>query len=377
MVNQLQRVAQARTRLVECMPFFGRLSLYLRPRLSEDNDFVSSMAVGPDGTLVINEDFCESLSDSELTACLIHEVLHVALLFWSRLQNRLARLFNAAQDYAINHIIHEVEGNNITLPSCFLLNPEFSGKSAEEIYDVLFKRRKSDKTKNRHMIDDCRIDILSGGHTTKELEAAWKDRLIDAVSFHEKCKGRGSLPAGLKREIGRLLNSKTDWLDQIRDHIAEFGKRSEFSFRIPSRRTESAGQLLASRLPSSTQVVVLIDTSASITTEYLTRAITEIGALCETLGVGIRVITIDADIQSDIEITDVEGLKLTGNGGSNFIPAFTRLKEEFFTGTVIAFTDGDITVPKQRPDGLRDVLWIVGAKDKAPTSKWGRVVRLT
>lgn len=365
MNNQLQRIRLTKSRLIECVPFLGRLTLYLNPCLSDD---VQSMAVGPDGTLVVNEKFTESLTEPELAACLIHEALHVSLLFWNRLNGKLVRLFNDAQDHAINHIIKEFEGNNIVLPPWLVVNPEFAGKSSEEIYDILFQRRKS-KPKNRYMVNDCLI-----GDSASNLETLWRDRLVDAVKFH-KMTGRGQLPESLKREINQIVDPAPEWFDVILNFVAEHGKRSDYTFRIPSRRVVCDKTYLPTKLRQAPVVVVLIDTSASITIEELTKFVSEVGWLGESLGITIRVITIDAGIQADIEISDVNQIELSGGGGSDFTQAFARLEDEYFTGTVIAFTDGDITVPKSKPGSIRDVLWVLGEKDQTPTSKWGTVVR--
>ena len=371
-MDQLQRIAQAKTRLVECMPFFGRLTLHLKPRLARFGDFVSSMAISPDGTLVVNEIFCSLLDGGELAACLVHEVLHVALLYWDRLQERLPLLFNEAQDYCINLIIFQSQDSNIYLPQFLLLKHEYENMSAEEIYDILFDKRKSPKEKNRPMLYDCRGDL-------SECETIdWKEALRDALQFHIQMKGRGSLPKGLAREVAQHLNEpQIDWIETIRRFIGEFGRRSTYTYSRPSNRSESAGEYLPSLQRSLPSVVILIDTSSSISKSGLTQAVSEVNSICVDLGIEVRVIVIDANIHSDVIISDVDGLNLSGNGGSNFIPAFERLESEGFTGIVIAMTDGDITVPSAKPEHIKEILWLIGNNDKPPTHRWGEVIRVS
>ena len=352
------------------MPFFGKLALHLKPRLAEFGDFVSSMAVSFDATLVVNEAFVERLDDSELAACIVHEILHPALLYWDRVQHRLPGLFNEAHDHSINLIIQEVQDANLSMPDFMLVNHAYSKLSAEEIYEILFKKRKDAKERNRALVGDCRADLATGPAMN------WKEQLIDAVRFHEKVKGRGTLPAGLSRVISQQLNEpQVDWVETVKRFLGEFGRRSVYTRSRPSVRSESAGEYLPSLQASLPQIAVLLDTSGSISKEELTLAVVEINGICEDLDVEVRVIVIDAKIHYDITLKDVSELKIRGNGGSDFDPAFQRLEEEGFTGVVIAITDGQIKVPETKPECIRETLWLVGSVNGPPTDAWGEVVK--
>ena len=87
---------------------------------------------------------------------------------------------------------------------------------------------------------------------------------------------------------------------------------------------------------------------------------------------------IDAALHDDVEVTDIEELAehLAGGGGSNFIPAFEKLQTEGYDGVVIAFTDGDICVPNDKPENLRGVLWCIYEGCHAPTERWGETVQI-
>lgn len=352
------------------MPFFGMLALHLKPRLAEFGDFVSSMAVAPDATLVVNETFVDGLDDAELAACLVHEILHPALLYWSRVHSRMPSVFNEAHDYAINLVIYESQDANFYMPSFMLLNHTYDKLSAEEIYEILFKSRKDARPKNRALVGDCRTDLATGP------AISWKEALIEAVRYHEKVKGRGSLPAGLTRAIAAQLNEPVvDWVEAIKRFLGEFGKRTVYSHSRPSNRSESAGEYLPSLQSSLPQIAVLLDTSGSISKEELTLAVAEINGICQDLDVEVRVLVIDAKIHYDITLKDIDELKIRGNGGSDFEPAFERLESEGFTGVVVAITDGQIKVPQTKPECIRETLWLIGNINDPPTKTWGEVVR--
>jgi hypothetical protein len=48
----LERVSQSRTKLLGRLPFFGRLALKLRPRLSREGEGVDTAAVAQDDALL-------------------------------------------------------------------------------------------------------------------------------------------------------------------------------------------------------------------------------------------------------------------------------------------------------------------------------------
>jgi predicted metal-dependent peptidase len=135
----LSRISQARTKLLGRLPFFGRLALKLRPRLSREGDRLTTAAVSQDGTLIINPEFTKGLSDPQLCFVVCHEVLHPAMLYFDRMQGRIPRLWNMAHDYAINLIIKHMADVNIELLDDVLCDSKYKDWSAEEIYDDLLK----------------------------------------------------------------------------------------------------------------------------------------------------------------------------------------------------------------------------------------------
>jgi hypothetical protein len=135
----LERLSIARTQLIARVPFFGHLSLKLRPRLAKEGDRIKTACVSPDGTLVISEEFLDTLSNAELCVLLAHEVMHPALLFWDRLQGRIPKLWNIAHDHAINLIIKEMGDTAIKPLNGTMADESYKNWAAEEVYDDLLK----------------------------------------------------------------------------------------------------------------------------------------------------------------------------------------------------------------------------------------------
>src|SRR5260370_8937262 len=126
------KLTRARTQLVLNQPFFGTLCLRLKlmagtvPTMSKDGTRIVYYAA-----------FVDGLKPAELEGVLAHEVSHCALGHQCRRGNRDPKLWNIAADYAINPIL---VANGFTLPPDVLIDPAFSGLSAEEIYARLLRK---------------------------------------------------------------------------------------------------------------------------------------------------------------------------------------------------------------------------------------------
>ena len=409
MSNLMERVSAARTYLTAKVPFLGFMALRLRPRIATPHDGVLTAGVAPDGTLVLNEEFCAGLSDPELRGLIAHEVLHPALFFFARMGNKQIRPWNWCHDHAINLLILEfVSGRlsgNIKLPPQGLHDPDYLGMSAEEIWQTLPEKgsdRISLSGKSHQpskdgtgppipgVGEDCRPDLSEtpDGKSASQGDAAaqerlnrdWKIAVTAAAQAHEQQKGQGKLPGGLRTLIDEMLNPKHHWAKILSHWLGEHAGKPDLTYMRPSRRSEAVGEILIGRKRTSfPDVTILWDTSGSQAgTE--TKIFPEVGSMCEDLDLRLRVIIIDAAIHADLEdVKEAEEIaeSLAGGGGSNFIPAFDRLDEERNDSVVIAFTDGYINVPATMPESLKGVVWVLTQGGCDPTKgKWGHVLRL-
>lgn len=436
-----KRISKARTTVASFCPFFGHLILKTIPVVALPEHQVDTAAVAPDGTTYFNAHFVSELSDAELAGLVIHETLHPALLCWRRQGNRNAlvegpngavyTLWNVAHDLSFNPEIEELASKcgaagKIKLPPKAALEARFKKMAAEQIYTILLKEAKKNKGKGGQggkpspwgqpgpggkggrktdgyldmpatsgtgdeIGDDLRPDLATtdtgkkaakGDKLAKQkMQNDWRVSVVAAAIAHEKQHGRGHLPAGFQKMVQELQENKVDWKDVLSKWLGEKGINLDFTYRRPSRRSESCGAYMPSyQKYGITDVVVLWDTSGSMNGRE-TAILSEIQAICEDLGLTIEVICIDTVIHSRTkEVQDAIDLagKIKGGGGSDFTPAFDLLEDERYEGVVVAFTDGYIGVPACKPPLIKDVLWCIDPKcDTDPTrGKWGDVLKM-
>jgi predicted metal-dependent peptidase len=404
-MDQLDRIKDARVWLSARVPFLGYLSLRLRPRLANPQDGVPTAGVAPDGTLVVNPEFVATLTDPQVRGLLAHEILHPALEFWLRKGTRDQFGFNIAHDYAINLIIKDFAaqvGAGLELPPKGLIDEKYRDMTAEEIYSKLPRKR----PKGGHSGDggssggrgsefgddkdghgDCRGDLAEteqgrdaargDGAAQRELEKTWRIAVEAAAQSHEQ-QSRGSLPGSIQKIVDDIRDPKVSWQVVLGQWIGENAGKDDPTYMRPSRRSESAGAILAGvRKSGLPDVTILWDTSGSMN-GTAAEILSEVSSIVDELGLSIRLISCDCAIHADVEGIDTTEKvipNVKGGGGSDFNPAFDRLRTEGNTSVVVAFTDGYIGVPSMQPETLKGVLWVVTQHGVRP-APWGQAIKL-
>jgi hypothetical protein len=249
------------------------------------------------------------------------------------------------------------------------------GKGQNPLADPLFGDGREDLSDSEDGKKAARGDKAA----KNRINTDWKISIVAAAQRHERQKGRGSLPGGLQRLIDEFTDPKVDWREALARWVGENGRRCDYSYSRPSRRSESVGQYMPSlRKYGVADVTVMVDTSGSIGDRMLKEGLAEIQGVCEDLGIGVRAMIIDAALHEDVEVEDAFELQqhLSGGGGSNFCPAFDKLQEEGYEGVVIAFTDGDIAVPHDKPTSIKGVLWCIYEGCHSPTDVYGQTIQI-
>ncbi len=339
-------------------------------------------------------EFIKKLNDMELRALVLHENLHVALNHVSRFKRLFQEnpmLMNACADYVVNDVIVHLKDENLCkLPEGGLYDDKYHNWSLKEVYDDLEQQLSNpvdnDDADTGDATSDGNLDDQPGrgsklspdslktldehnfgdsGKTPKELKEM-KQKVEDALK--EGAILAGKFGANVPRAIEELFEPKIDWREVLREFIQQSIKgNDEYTWRrfnkrmmandiyLPSMENETIGEL-----------VIAIDTSASIGQKELTEFATEVVSICDTVTPDrIRLLWWDYEVAKEQvfnrdsyqNIKDL--LKPDGGGGTRV----SCVSEYMVTHKIepqacIVFTDGyvenDISWNIQSP-----TLWVV------------------
>lgn len=340
-------------------PLFGGMAAAFRMKedslLCQRNEIQIAAVDAEAGELYINP-AC-ALSEEEWKFVLAHEFLHVGLQHHKRSQGRNPYLWNVACDYVINGWLHEMQVGE--MPDGVLFDPEFSGQSAEEIYDrIIYDIRKYVKLntfrgygKGDVLIGKSRIHDRSLGVS---LDDFFRNALMSGLEY-QLDSGRGTIPAGIIQEIRTLAMPPIRWDVRLAHWFDEniLPKEKHPSYAYPSRRQASTPDLPRPRYirteieKMASTFGVIIDTSGSMSAEDIGKALGSISSYAASKDVpAVRVVFCDADAYDAGYIaTDqiADRVKVIGRGGTRLQPAvdlFDRAKDFPKDGPILIITDG-------------------------------------
>jgi len=123
------RIVKARAALITAHPFFGALALHLQPVQT-----TSYSRLATDGRyLFYNVEFLDTVTSEELKGIIAHEVYHCALKHHTRRNGREPKKWNQATDFVINPMVLKA---GLKLPTWVLLDPQYDGLGAEQVYRI-------------------------------------------------------------------------------------------------------------------------------------------------------------------------------------------------------------------------------------------------
>jgi predicted metal-dependent peptidase len=407
-----QKLATARTKLILDRPFLGALVLRL-PLVAAERKWCKTTATDA-RKLYYNAEFIESLSLAETEFMLAHEALHCGLAHFARRENRVKWRWDIACDYAINPLLL---GEGLTAPFGILYDRGFADMTAEEIYPYLDKKM-ADQTIDQHVYDaeeddgdqgegkgdmpskgdlstaDGEVTEKGGGSEVKgktggraesdsdaggakrprplsgqqreDLSVQWQQRLAGAA---QQAIQAGKLSDSLARLVDHLLQPSLPWRMLLSRYLSYIA-RNDYNYMRPSNRRDGPA-IYPSLRSTEVNIVVVVDTSGSISTAEISEFLSEINAIKGQLSARISLLACDAELAVDCpwifepweEVSLPE--KLTGGGGTSFIPAFEWLgQQDMQPDLLVYFTDAEGKFPEQEP--AIDVLWLVKGKNKVP-----------
>lgn len=368
MTTASQKMIKARANLVMAHPFFGALALRLK--MIEDPSIKTAACNGT--SIRYNPKFVDKLSLSKVQGLIAHEVMHPAFLHHTRRGSRDKKKWNIACDYAINTILHNA---GFDLPNGGYLNPAYDGMTAEHIYTLLPDDPDNLDDDNDPGgdggVDDSPNSQNGGGSKSQQNheEAEWKVAVAQAAHM---AKQIGRLPGGIERMIEELFEPVLPWRNILRRFLTE-KRNDDFSWKRGNRRFIAQGLYLPSRLSDDAmgEIVIVIDTSGSISQKELTEFGSEIkGIVDEVRPSKVRVIYCDSCIAHIDEFGPDDDLQFEarGGGGTDFRPPFEWLeKNQIVPRALVYLTDGYGPFPEQEPDF--PTLFVINNHDVIPP--WG------
>ena len=388
--NARERLVTARIGLLLRHSFFGNLAT--RMQLVNADEWCSTAAT--DGLkFYYNSRFIMMLKPKEVEFLVGHEVLHVVYDHMGRRGTRDPRLWNIADDYAVNADLkrHKV-GEFIKTVPC-LYEAKYDGKSAEEIYDDLYD--KAEKINVDDLIDQMIDDHMEGegsesegdgeeidgsgkgkknrpkmsGEERERVRQEVKQAIINAAASAEA----GSIPKGVERLIKQHTNPVMPWRELIQTNLTS-AIRTDFSFMRPNRRGWHMDAIMPGMTPGEEiDVVVSLDMSGSITDKQAQAFLGEIAGMMDAFdGYRVHVFCFDTETYNPQDFTSenmdtIDSYEPVGGGGTDFDCVFEYLKENAIVPKrLIVFTDGYPGGSWGDPDYC-DTTWIIhGDKDPNP-----------
>jgi len=428
-MNSENRIIKARAKLMKGN--IGMASMLLSLELIEASDRCETMAT--DGVNIYwNDEFVKTLTDSQIQAVLVHEACHV---IWEHPLRNVSKkwnhdIWNVATDYVINAwVVYDL---GMELPEDGLLDRKYHGKSAEQVAREL--------TNNNEALEDAIEEMKSKSDDSDESESDEGDSqnddgdsddgnedesqdgngsgksLLDELADMKPSMGEVWMPkdedgnplsesamAEVKENIQRAIlmadklegcseggtstmngavqqlnETYVDWVDVMRDLLNSAKSNNPTWSRLNKRHSWRGVNLPSNdNEPQGGEIVVAIDTSASVSQQELNIFATETQNLCEECGINkVRVTYCDTSIaknpttgewwdEFDLDNEELE-FNLRGGGGTRFEPPFNLFNDETEdTEDVIAFvyfTDGYCSVDAEVEPSV-PVIWALSTNE--------------
>ena len=387
-----EQLITARVGMLLRASFFGNLAT--RMRLVNADEWLTTAAT--DGrNFYYNSRFIKMLRPREIEFLFGHEILHCVYDHFGRRGDRDPRLFNIANDFAVNADLkkHRI-GEFITSVPC-LYDAKYDGMSSEEIYDDLYANAEKisieelvDRMIDEHMDGDDDDKGSGSGREgrdgdkkgpprlSKEERARIRDEIKEAVLTAAQTTDAGNLPAGVKRMIQDLTEPKLDWRELIRQQL-ESTVKSDYTWLRSSRKGWHVDAVMPGmKNTDMIDIVLTFDMSGSITDKMARDMVSEVRGIMEEFdSYRIHVFCFDTETYNPQTYTsesleDISDYELKGGGGTDFECIFKYLKDtEIEPKKLIVFTDG-YPFGSWGDANYCDTLWIIHS-NKNPEPPFG------
>ena len=402
------KLAAARTRLILDKPFLGALVLRL-PMIMADPDWCTTTATDA-RKFYYNPEYIEQLTLSETQFILAHEALHCALSHFARREHRIKHRWDIACDYAINPLLIK---DGLDAPPGSLYERSYDGMTAEEIYPYI-EDNENQETLDQHLYDkpdeqqhnqdrsqepppprpEQQDDDDKGASPQQQpdentqgapqppplshdeqdnLSVQWQQRLAGAA---QQAMQAGKLSGDMARLVDFLIQPQLPWRMLLSRYMTALA-RDDYSYTRPSTRRGDPA-IFPSLRSSQVDVVIVLDTSGSISETEMKEFISEIDSIKGQMRARILLHACDANMAESgpwsFEPWEEFSLPadIKGGGGTDFRPVFSWADSlDRAPDLLIYFTDAEGSFPESAP--FFPVIWLVKGKHPIP---WGQRIQL-
>jgi predicted metal-dependent peptidase len=312
--------------------------------------------------------FVDGISDAQLRFVILHECYHKLfrhLTTWKHLHDEDHRLANMACDYVINLIIRDENPDGfVELFDWICIDDAYAGMNAEEVYNILKQKRQQQQQQPQDGDQDGGQGGGQGGgqedgvlddhdwEGAQEMSEEEQGELAEQIdnAIRQGAITAGKMGSGGNRAIDSMMQPEVDWVDVLREFATETCRGRDYStYARPNRRYLASGRYMPSGVSEHVgELVISIDTSASIGQPELTKFLSEVQGVVENVNPEkIRLLYWDTKVCADevYEADEVERLiestKPAGGGGTEISCVNKYLTEEQISPqAVIVFTDG-------------------------------------
>ncbi len=332
----LNKVRRCFTQIITNFGFFAELLFNLNIMEAHPDSDIKTMAT--DGkSIAYCAKFVNELTEAEVVFVIIHEIMHNANFHFVRQGTRDHGLWNSAADYAINIQIedmkNDLKSNILSAPKKILLDEQYRGMGAEQIYDILEQKNPppppgggggqgkpgqgqpppggggkgqpgkgqpqpgqgqgdggtpagdirspgslTDKGTNVYEGNSEMQDAKSEG----ELEKKWQDARNNAA-----VKNAGSGSASLDRWLRKVNKPKINWRAELRKFVATIFDQLDYAYSNRRYIWQDMHVPGAKEADTSSfeHVVIAIDTSGSIGDDTLAKFGAEMLKLFKTFNI--------------------------------------------------------------------------------------------
>ena len=333
--------------------------------------------------------FVESLNDKELRFLVLHEVYHKLyrhLTTWRWMYDEHQQAANMACDYVIN--IKLVDDNKdgfaaMTGPlEMGCLDDKYSGWDSAMVYADLKKQAQGGGGGQGQGQGFDEHDWDGAKEMTAEETQALAREIDEAV--RQGALAAGKMGSGGERMFDDLLQPQQDWREVLREFITATCTGKDYStWKRPNRRFIGAGHYMPSGISEQIgEIVVAPDMSGSIGQPELTRMLSEVKSIAETVHPeAVRLLYWDTKICGDERYeaheldTLAQSTKPAGGGGTmvECVPEYMTAKQ-IKVQAAIVFTDGYLGGSWGQWDC--PVLWVI-VDNKNCTPPFGTTVHVT